>query len=216
MIAVKTIKFDLPIDGIKVKNLDELREHFTVEVLDLYNNGLLLKWMCSRQMRDELNQLEQKASTELSRMALMKVLCEVFGVDADDMIIAAALGMPPKKMEKNFSEIKAQYRMIAHEEITANQNAKENDEQYLDLKYEISQLQDKLDNKSLICDLNLTKWSLLSTRMLSLLSETSSRLSFMDINDEDLEDIIDELELDESIQEFSAKIEELNNSSNNL
>lgn len=216
MIAVKTIKFDLPIDGVKVKNLDELREHFTVEVLDLYNNGLLLKWMCSRQMRDELNQLEQKASAGLSRMALMKVLCEVFGVDADDMIIAAALGMPPEKMEKNFSEIKAQYRMIAHEEITANQNAKENDEQYLDLKYEISQLQSELDRKSLSFSLNLTRWSMLSNRMFALLVDTSSRLSFIDINDEDLEDIIDELELDESIQEFSAKIEELNNSSNNL
>ena len=116
MHVIKTIKFDLPIDGVKVKNLEELRDHFTIEVLELYQNGLLLKWLRSRNMAEEISQLES-LSKMLSRAELMTVLCEVFKIDTDDMIIAAALGMPPEKMEKNFPELKQQYRTIADNEV---------------------------------------------------------------------------------------------------
>ncbi len=115
MSVIKTIKFDLPIDGVKVKNLEELRDHFTIEILELYQNGLLLKWLRSRNMVEEISCLESLSKT-LSRVQMMKVFCEVFKVDADDMIITAALGMPPEKMEQNFPEIKQQYRAIARKE----------------------------------------------------------------------------------------------------
>ena len=118
MHIIKTIKFDLPIDGVKVKNLEELRDHFTIEVLELCQNGLLLKWLRSRNMAEEISQLESLSKT-LSRVRLMTALCEVFRIDADDMIIAAALGMPPEKMEKNFPELKQQYRIIAYNEAKA-------------------------------------------------------------------------------------------------
>lgn len=112
---MKTIKFDLPIDGVNVKTIEELREHFTVEILTLYNNGTLFKWLRSRKNIEELSHLEAIPVT-LSRFSLLKTLCEIFTVDADDMIISAALGMQPEKMEKNFPEIKAQYRAIASAE----------------------------------------------------------------------------------------------------
>lgn len=118
MHVIKTIKFDLPIDGVKVKNVEELRDHFTIEVLELYQNGLLLKWLRSRNMVEEISQLES-LSKMLSRAQLMAALCEVFKIDIDDMIIAAALGMPPEKMEKNFPELKQQYRTIAYNEAKA-------------------------------------------------------------------------------------------------
>ena len=124
MHVIKTIKFDLPIDGVKVKNVEELRDHFTIEVLDLYQNGLLLKWLRSRNMVAEINQLES-LSKMLSRAQLMAALCEVFKIDTDDMIIAAALGMPPEKMEKNFPELKQQYHTIAYNEAKATWLAEE-------------------------------------------------------------------------------------------
>ena len=135
MSIIKKIKFDLPIDGVKVKNLEELREHFTVEILELYNNKMLLSWMRSRKMLEELDQLEKKASMELSRIALMKVFCEIFKIDADDMIIAAALGMPSEKIEKSFSEIKAKYHSVVHYEVKEIY-----DKKIIDLQREISQL----------------------------------------------------------------------------
>jgi formylglycine-generating enzyme required for sulfatase activity len=117
MIVIKTIKFDLPIDGVNVKTIEELSEHFTVEVLALYNNGMLLKWCRARKLDEEVKQLEAITAlppkAALSRTALLKKLCEIFTVDADDMIIAAALGMPPAKIEKSFPELKAHYIKLA-------------------------------------------------------------------------------------------------------
>ena len=124
MHVIKTIKFDLPIDGVKVKNVEELRDHFTIEVLELYQNGLLLKWLRSRNMVEEVSQLESLSKT-LSRVQLMTALCEVFKIGTDDMIIAAALGMPPEKMAKNFPELKQQYRTIAYNEAKATWLAEE-------------------------------------------------------------------------------------------
>ncbi len=124
MHVIKTIKFDLPIDGVKVKNVEELRDHFTIEVLELYQNGLLLKWLRSRNMVEEISQLESLSQT-LSRVQLMTALCEVFKIGTDDMIIAAALGMPPEKMAKNFPELKQQYRTIAYNEAKATWLAEE-------------------------------------------------------------------------------------------
>ena len=127
MHVIKTIKFDLPIDGVKVKNVEELRDHFTIEVLELYQNGLLLKWLRSRKMVEEISQLES-LSQMLSRVQLMTALCEVFKIDADDMIIAAALGMPKEKIESNFPEIIKRYEGNERDKIN-----KELEEQYYDL-----------------------------------------------------------------------------------
>ena len=127
MHVIKTIKFDLPIDGVKVKNVEELRDHFTIEVLELYQNGLLLKWLRSRNMVEEISQLES-LSQMLSRVQLMTALCEVFKIDTDDMIIAAALGMTKEKIESNFPEIIKRYEGNERDKIN-----KELEEQYYDL-----------------------------------------------------------------------------------
>ena len=39
----KTIKFDLPIDGVKVATLDDLRDHFTTETIGHFRSGLLVR-----------------------------------------------------------------------------------------------------------------------------------------------------------------------------
>ena len=125
MHVIKTIKFDLSIDGVKVKNLEELRDHFTAEIIEHYQSGILAKWLKSRNLMEELAALETLYVYSTSSFTLMKRLCEVFKVDADDMIITAALGMPPEKMEKNFPEIKQQYRTLAYEEAKATWLAEE-------------------------------------------------------------------------------------------
>jgi predicted GTPase len=54
---MKSIKFDLSIDGVKVKDLDELRDHFTAEIIDLYRSGQLSKWLESRKIEGELSEI---------------------------------------------------------------------------------------------------------------------------------------------------------------
>ena len=99
MIAIKTIKFDLPIDGVKVKNIDELRDHFTVEILDLYHNGLLVRWLQSRKLDDELIAI-QNIQDSSDRFILMKHLCFIFKVEADDILISLSLDELLGKDEK--------------------------------------------------------------------------------------------------------------------
>ncbi|WP_295399646.1 hypothetical protein [uncultured Thiocystis sp.] len=89
---MKMIKFDLPIDGVKVKNIEELREHFTIEILDHFRSGLLGKWLASRRLQDELAAVQ--ALDKLDDHALLKGLCGVFGVEADDLVIAEILKEP--------------------------------------------------------------------------------------------------------------------------
>ena len=85
----KTIKFDLPIDGVKVATLDGLRDHFTTETIGHFRSGLLARWLRSRSMTRELAAVEAlKAGDDA---AVLKELCGIFGVEADGDAIAAAV-----------------------------------------------------------------------------------------------------------------------------
>ena len=96
---MKTIKFDLPIDGVKVATGDELRSHFTTEVLDHFRSDVLAKWLRTRpDMSAELNDVEKLAADGEDKPTLL-ALCKAFGVDADEHAVEAALavatGVPP-------------------------------------------------------------------------------------------------------------------------
>lgn len=93
---MKLIKFDLPIDGVKVKNIEELREHFTVEIIEHYKSGLLRKWLLSRGLEDEVGRLDV-LEDESSLHELFKGLCDIFGIEIDDSIIKSCLNDAPKK-----------------------------------------------------------------------------------------------------------------------
>jgi len=106
----KMIKFDLPIDGVKVATLDDLRDHFTTETIGHFRSGLLARWMRSRGMTRELAAVE--ALTAGDDAAVLKELCRIFEVEADDDAIAAAIaeatGVPgirpdqmPRKQARN-------------------------------------------------------------------------------------------------------------------
>jgi hypothetical protein len=99
---MKLIKFDLPIDGTKVKDLEELREHFSTEILGHYRSGLLSKWLLSRKIHHELTAVQ--ALDGADEHALLKGLCGIFGVDIDDEIASAMLNKVPPKTEKNVKE----------------------------------------------------------------------------------------------------------------
>ena len=106
----KMIKFDLPIDGVKVATLDDLRDHFTTETIGHFRSGLLARWLRSRSMTRELEAVE--ALTAGDDTAVLKELCRIFEVEADDDAIAAAIaeatGVPgirpdqmPRKRARN-------------------------------------------------------------------------------------------------------------------
>ena len=85
----KMIKFDLPIDGVKVATLDQLRNHFTTGIIAHFRSGLLARWLQSRSMTRELASVE--ALTAGDDAAVLKGLCRIFEVEADDDAITAAI-----------------------------------------------------------------------------------------------------------------------------
>ena len=50
---MKLIKFDLPINGTKARNLEELRENLTDEILALALSGQLERWLRTRQLPEQ-------------------------------------------------------------------------------------------------------------------------------------------------------------------
>ena len=84
---VKTIRFDLRIDGVTVATLDDLRDHFTTEIIKHFRSGLLARWLRSRSMARELAAVEVLPSDDDA--AVLKELCRIFKVEADDDAIGA-------------------------------------------------------------------------------------------------------------------------------
>jgi hypothetical protein len=78
MAIKKNIKFDLPIGGIRAKNIQEIREHFTLEILEYARSGKLVKWLLSRKLQDEMTAVQ--ALSGLDDDALLAGLCTVFSV----------------------------------------------------------------------------------------------------------------------------------------
>ena len=101
----KMIKFDLPIDGVKAATLDDLRGHFTTEIIGHFRSGLLARWLRSRDLPRELTAVEALEAGDDS--AVLKELCRIFDVEANDDAIAAAVaeatgvpGIRPDRMPK--------------------------------------------------------------------------------------------------------------------
>jgi len=99
----KIIKFDLPLDGIRAKNIEEIREHFTIEILDHFRSGLLGKWLASRKLNAELEALQ--AIDDSDDQAIFKRLCAVFAVEADDAVIAVLFNDPTPKFGLTVAEV---------------------------------------------------------------------------------------------------------------
>jgi hypothetical protein len=99
----KIIKFDLPLDGIRAKNIEEIREHFTIEILAHYHSRLLGKWLASRKLNAELEALQ--AIDDSDDQAIFKRLCAIFAVEADDAVIAVLFNDPTPKFGLTVAEV---------------------------------------------------------------------------------------------------------------
>ena len=89
ILMAKMIKFDLPIDGVKVATLDQLQNHFTHDIIAHFRSGLLARWLKSRSMTRELASVEALAAGDDA--AVLKELCRIFEVETDDDAITAAI-----------------------------------------------------------------------------------------------------------------------------
>ena len=95
MSGIKIIKFDLPINSIKVKTLEELRDNLSDELVALARSGQLVRWLASRK-HDEIAQAVAAAvTTELDDKALFLALCRALEVEVHPDDVAALFDAPP-------------------------------------------------------------------------------------------------------------------------
>ena len=85
----KTIKFNLQIDGNYVNSIDGLRENFCInDVLDLYKNGLLEKWLKVRGFNEYLSKVKKiDKNSDNTIVELIKI----FDMEKDDNAIGDAI-----------------------------------------------------------------------------------------------------------------------------
>ena len=102
--TLKTVRFDLPIDGSKISSIEQLREHFTTEIIELFRRGVLENWLNSRSKRSSLDEVKTLVAEvkELKRIdearpddaVVLRELCRIFEVEADEATIEAAVAKP--------------------------------------------------------------------------------------------------------------------------
>ena len=82
----KTIKFNLICDGKPIRTMADLRENFSIEdVLEYFNNGLLVKWLSVRGYNDEHECVKNITSKDPISQA--KALVSALGIEKDEKSI---------------------------------------------------------------------------------------------------------------------------------
>ncbi len=92
---MKIIKFDLPINGTKVKNLDELRDNLTDEILTLARSSQLERWLKTRQLPEQAQAVATAVRSEGTDKGLFLALCRVLEVEAHPDDVKAIFDAPP-------------------------------------------------------------------------------------------------------------------------
>jgi hypothetical protein len=105
----KMIKFDLPVNGVKVKNFGELQDNFHADLLPYLKSGKLAKWFLSRELADKAAAV-QAIDTTQTNLAQLTALCEVLELEADEDILADILAMPEQlaQAKENTKELEVE------------------------------------------------------------------------------------------------------------
>ena len=90
----KTIKFNLILDNYPVRNLEGLKEHFSIEdMLKYFQNGLLLRWLDVRGYDRQYSEVES-IDKSLDKRELVMALVKIFEVvEMDDIDIEKAVSI---------------------------------------------------------------------------------------------------------------------------
>ena len=77
-----SFKFNLLVDGQKVRSLEELRKNFNLDdVLEYFFSGKLQKWLASRDYKHELDQVKDIASS--NKLDVSSKLLDIFKIEHD-------------------------------------------------------------------------------------------------------------------------------------
>ncbi len=93
--AIKIIKFDLPINGTKVTTLEALRDNLTDEIVPLARSGQLERWFKSRQLHELAQAVAGALVYNAEDKALFLGICAVLEVEVHPDDASAIFDAPP-------------------------------------------------------------------------------------------------------------------------
>ena len=94
--AIKIIKFDLPINGTKVTTLEALRDNLTDEIVKLARSGQLERWCKSRQLQELAQAVADAVSRNKKDKELFLALCALLEVEVHPDDVSAIFDAPPE------------------------------------------------------------------------------------------------------------------------
>lgn len=115
MSGIKIIKFDLPINGIKAKTVEELRDNLSDELVTLARSGQLERWFRSRKLDVSAQAVFAAVAAESDDKALFLALCQVLEVEVHPDDVAALFDEPPQAGRE--FEVKEIYREEIYEKL---------------------------------------------------------------------------------------------------
>ena len=107
------IKFNLNFGGEQIRTLDDLRDNFSIEdVLDVYNNGLLVKWLDVHNHKLELEKVNAIHATDAR--GILTELIRIFDISDDPAEIEESLSVLDylEERKKVHEDMKAHVSLI--------------------------------------------------------------------------------------------------------
>ena len=133
------IKFNLNFGGEQIRTLDDLRDNFSIDdVLDVFNNGLLVKWLDVHNHKHELEKVNSIQATDAR--GILTELIRIFGISDDPYEIQESLSVLDYLEERK----KVHENMKAHGIPDYEKVKKERDE----LARQVEELKELLEAKT--------------------------------------------------------------------
>lgn len=135
---LKTIKFNLQMDGYPIRNIDDLKTHFNInEIVEYFRSGLLQRWLKVRGMDDlfdAISKIEENDDLELA-----KKLIQLFEVEMDGEKIEEHIYILKYQKERE-----VQYEEYRKSEFNARQVIEDYHQGYVKLVQELLVKKDDL------------------------------------------------------------------------
>ena len=80
---MKKLKINLLVDGVRCKNIEDIKENFNLlDVLEYFKNGKLIKWAKVRGFNELVDELESISKNK--DLDIAKSLCDIFEIQTDE------------------------------------------------------------------------------------------------------------------------------------
>ena len=96
----KKLKFNLIVDGVRCKNVEDIQNNFNIlDLIEYFKNGKLIKWAKVRDLDDLIQEIENIQSDD--NLEIAKKLCRIFTINCSNQEILSELSMQNAQIFNN-------------------------------------------------------------------------------------------------------------------